>query len=137
MGNRAVVLDTCVVADIERGTFDMRKLLGYTPGISVITLGELMTGVAKAKDRVQRKRRADNLAALISRLFVLGFTTRTAVAYSMLNASARGKGKEGQRSDMLIAASAMEHGASLLTNDRGLARLQEVSRLNVLRPEDL
>ncbi|WP_327589039.1 hypothetical protein OHA25_20010 [Nonomuraea sp. NBC_00507] len=77
------MLDTRVVADIERGTFDPRRLLGYTPGISVITLGELVTGVAKAKDRVQRKRRADNLAALISRLFVLGFTTRTVVAYSI------------------------------------------------------
>ncbi|MDP4511409.1 PIN domain-containing protein [Nonomuraea turcica] len=59
--------------------------------------------MAKAQDRVQRKRRADNLAALISRLFVLGFTPRTAVAYSMLNASARAKGKERQRTDMLIA----------------------------------
>ncbi|MGP3919693.1 hypothetical protein [Nonomuraea sp. 10N515B] len=55
----------------------------------------------------------------------------------MLNASARAKGKEGQRTGMLIAASALEHGASLLTNDRGLARLQEVSKLNVLHPEDL
>ncbi|MEU0566349.1 hypothetical protein ABZ297_13255 [Nonomuraea sp. NPDC005983] len=68
---------------------------------------------------------------------MVGFTTRTAAAYSTLNASARSKGKEGWRTDVLIAASAMEHDASLLTNDRGLVRLQEVSRLRVLRPDDL
>ncbi|MER6946885.1 hypothetical protein ABT294_22905 [Nonomuraea sp. NPDC000554] len=39
-----------MVADIEREISDLRKLQGYTPGISVITLGELMTGVARAKN---------------------------------------------------------------------------------------
>ncbi|WP_268245576.1 PIN domain-containing protein [Planomonospora parontospora] len=131
------MIDTCVMADIERGVLDPRRLAPYDPAMSVLTLGELLTGLAKAKTKAEREQRTRRISGLVRLVPVLDFSLRTAVAYAMLNAAALSKGREGQRSDMLIAASAMEHGAFLLTKDRGFERLRHISRIRVLHPRDL
>lgn len=112
----AGLLDTSVF--IARET---ARPLGELPdhvAVSVITVGELQLGVLSAADDVTRGRRADTLA-LAKTADPIPITEAVTVAWARLVADCRTAGVQStvKLTDALIAATAVEHGLPVVTQD--------------------
>ena len=97
--------------------------------LSVIVLGELLAGFAAGTQEPRNRR---ELAAFMDspRVSVLPITPATATYYATVFAQLRRKGRPIPTNDLWLAATAMEHGAMLLTHDR---HFDEVDGLLVVR----
>ena len=83
--------------------------------ISSVTRGEIGFGLAKTPEAARRNATAARLFGIIASL---DWTVRTAVAYAELRATMWRAGKALGPLDMLIAAHALEIGATLVTADQ-------------------
>lgn len=107
------LLDTSVLV---HGGFDQ---LDDDLGISVVSLAELHFGVLAAPDDGARAARLERLA-LVERLFApLPVDDSVARTYGRLAAAVRQQGRQPRRRalDLLIAATAVAHGARLYTRN--------------------
>lgn len=86
--------------------------------VSVITVGELELGVLSADDDVTRARRADTLA-LARTADPIPVSEAIAVAWARLVADCQAAGLQRtvRVTDALIAATAVEHGLPVVTQD--------------------
>lgn len=112
----AGLLDTSVFIARESG-----RSLGGLPTrvvVSVITIGELQLGVLAAPDADRRARRADTLA-LARSADPLPVSEAVMVAWARLVADCRDAGVQRavKLTDALIAATAIEHGLPVITQD--------------------
>lgn len=112
----AGLLDTSVF--IARET---SRPLGELPAhvaVSVITIGELQLGVLVAPDDSTRAHRADTLA-LARTADPIPISEAVMVAWARLVADCRGAGvhRTVKLTDALIAATAIEHGLPVVTQD--------------------
>ena len=92
------------------------RLLACSPdevGISVITLGELASGVARSQAE-EKNRRA--LELFLAALQVVEFSAEAALAWGELRAQLDSKGAEMGVLDAMIAAQALSLGATLATS---------------------
>jgi predicted nucleic acid-binding protein len=110
------LLDTSVF--IARET---RRSLGELPdqvAVSVVTIGELQLGVLTAADDATRARRADTLA-LARTADPIPISEAVMVAWARLVADCRAAGiqRAVKLTDALIAATAVEHGLAVVTQD--------------------
>lgn len=110
------LLDTSVF--IARET---ERPLGELPehvAVSVITIGELQLGVLNAKDAGSRARRADTLA-LARTADPIPVTEAVMVSWARLVSDCRAAGihRLVKLTDALIAATAIEHGLAVVTQD--------------------
>jgi predicted nucleic acid-binding protein len=110
------LLDTSVF--IARAT---GRSLGELPSrvaVSVVTIGELQLGVLHAADAVSRARRADTLA-LARTADPIPISEATMVGWARLVADCRAAGihRTVKLTDALIAATAIEHGLAVVTQD--------------------
>jgi hypothetical protein len=115
-GLPAGLLDTSVFIARERG-----RPLAELPdrvAISVVTIGELQLGVLAATDPELRARRADTLA-LARTADPIPISEATMVAWARLVADCRAAGiqRPVRLTDALIAATAIEHGLPVVTQD--------------------
>jgi predicted nucleic acid-binding protein len=112
----AGLLDTSVFIARESG-----RPLGELPervAVSVITIGELQLGVLNAGDDDARARRADTLAlARAADPLPLGEAVMVAWARLVADCRARGVHRTIKLTDALIAATAVEHGLRVVTQD--------------------
>ena len=113
----AGLLDTSVF--IARET---QRPLGELPervAVSVITIGELQLGVLSAADDASRARRADTLA-LARTADPIPITEAIIVAWARLVADCRAAGihRTVKLTDAVIAATAIEHGLPVVTQDQ-------------------
>ena len=93
-------------------------------GVSSITVAELQYGVAKgtAKDK-----NAAALAAFLLPLEILPFDTESAVAYGSIRSRLEQEGRPIGSLDMLIAAQAVAHKLTLVSNNlKEFARVPEL-----------
>ena len=108
--------DTSVFIAHESG----RELTPLPPriAISVVTLGELQLGVLASESRAVRAHRADTLA-LARRADPIPISEAVMVRWAELVDSCRraGAGRGVKQNDLLIAATALEHGLPVLTQD--------------------
>lgn len=106
--------------------------------ISVASLSELHFGVLVARDSAERARRLRQLALVENRFEALPVRATTARVHGEMLAYCHQEGRPSRRRsmDLLIAATAAENGATLLTLDRDGFRGLE-SFLTVLHPDDL
>lgn len=103
--------------------------------VSVVTIGELQLGVLAATNAERRSRRADTLA-LARASDPLPISEAVMVSWAHLVADCRAEGvrRAVKLTDSLIAATAIEHGLPVVTQDEDFdASAQAHTRLVVLR----
>ncbi len=116
------LLDTSVVIAFDEAA---ELELPVDAAISVITLGELHAGVARARDALTRAARQARLAAVRAAFVPLLVDEHVAERYGGALARARDAGRIVKATDLLIIATASATGRNLHTLDRaqaGLAR---------------
>ena len=99
--------------------------------LSVVTVSELLMGVHRADSETRRKRRSEFVEAVLARVSVLDFTTAVARRHAGLYAELARQGKLIGAHDMIIAATALHHRLSLLTDN--VAEFSRVPDLSVVR----
>lgn len=129
----AGLLDTSVFIAHESG----RRLdeLPERVAVSVVTIGELQLGVLAAAEAERRARRADTLA-LARRADPIPISETVMVAWAQLVADCRAAGVDRmvKLTDALIAATAIEHGLPIVTQDDDFDAIAEAHpKLNVAR----
>lgn len=112
----AGLLDTSVFIARED-----ERALGELPdrvAVSVVTIGELQLGVLNAADDATRARRADTLA-LARAADPIPISEAVMVSWARLVADCRSAGvhRTVKLTDALIAATAVEHGLPIVTQD--------------------
>lgn len=116
------LLDTSVFIARETG-----RPLGELPAhvaVSVVTIGELQLGVLAAQEDSARTRRADTLA-LARAADPIPISEAVMVAWARLVSDCRRAGihRTVKLTDALIAATAVEHGLSVITQDEDYSRI--------------
>lgn len=114
----AVILDADVIIRGEKGTFDLKGWLATRPTeqfeIAAITVAELWHGVERAAG-AQRTRRQKYLQAVIATLPVIAYTEETAYEHARIWAQLAAAGKMIGYHDLIVAATALEHGSAVAT----------------------
>ena len=116
------LLDTSVFIAREEG-----RALGGLPqrvAVSVVTIGELQLGVMAARDDRARARRADTLA-LAKTADPIPVSEAVMLGWARLVADCRRAGiqRTVKLTDALIAATAVEHGLAVVTQDQDFAEI--------------
>jgi predicted nucleic acid-binding protein len=122
------LLDTSVF--IARET---ERPLGELPdrvAVSVVTIGELQLGVLNAADATSRARRADTLA-LARTADPIPVSEAIMVSWARLVADCKSAGihRMVKLTDALIAATAVEHGLPVLTQDDDYDRIAAAHKI--------
>jgi predicted nucleic acid-binding protein len=115
-----VVVDTCVFIKAEKkdNTIDFKKWEQYGEFyISAITVSELLVGTHLANTEVRRINRTSFVEAIIGNIKVLDITPAVARIHAGLYASLYKNGKVIGAHDLLIAATALTYGYSILTSN--------------------
>jgi tRNA(fMet)-specific endonuclease VapC len=115
---RPVLLDTNAYTAFMLGAAEVVEVVAHADKLYLnsIVLGELLGGFAAGSR--EPKNRAELARFLDSpRVTTLPITTQTADSYALVYAGLRRKGQPIPTNDLWIAASALEHGAALLTRD--------------------
>jgi predicted nucleic acid-binding protein len=123
------IADTSVFIAQETG-----RELGELPeqiAVSVITAAELELGVLRARDRDVRARRLATLSRVQATYALLPVDPETASCFARIAAAERERGRRIRRHDTWIAATAMRHGAAILTQDSDFSSFDEVDVVRV------
>lgn len=113
------LLDSCICIDFMRGKLPtgyevMRNNDPQLFGIPTIVEAELRTGVLKSeKPRTNRLL----LESFLAPFRIIPFDSRCAIEYARIRASLEAAGQKIGPNDTLIAATAIAHGAVLVTNN--------------------
>lgn len=122
---RPILLDTNAYSAFMLGASEVVEILAQADTLYVnsVVLGELLGGFAVGSR--EAKNRSELARFLASpRVAVLPLTAITADSYALIHASLRRKGQPIPSNDLWIAASALEHGAALLTRDAHFAHIE-------------
>jgi len=122
--------DTCIYA-IKQDAAVLRRLLSCSRvdiAVSVITEAELRTGAAKSATSTKTMQRIENFLRPLS---ILDFTSEDAAAYAQIRARLERAGTPIGPLDTLIAAQAIHHRLTLVTNNQ-----REFSRVSDLHLEN-
>jgi predicted nucleic acid-binding protein len=116
------LLDTSVFVARESG-----RRLGELPdqvAVSVVTLGELQLGLLAADDDATRARRGDTLAlARSADPIAITEAVMSGWARLVIDCRAAGLHRTVKLTDALIAATAIEHGLPVVTQDDDYAQI--------------
>jgi tRNA(fMet)-specific endonuclease VapC len=85
--------------------------------ISAVTVSELLMGVHRADTEARRTRRSAFVETIIGGIHVLGFTTEVARVHAGIYADLARRGQLIGAHDLIIAATAIYHQLSLLTDN--------------------
>ena len=119
------MLDTNIVSHFIKGEHNIRSKIVSVPmselGISAITEGELLFGLAKKPDA---KQLSIVIHEFLIRVDVLPWDSTAAACYGKLRADMQKKGKILGNLDLLIAAHALALGIVLVTNDHAFTQVE-------------
>ncbi len=121
---RPILVDTNAYTAFMLGQAAVVEVVAHAERICLnsIVLGELLGGFAagtrEAKNRAELARFLDS-----PRVEVVAVTAHTADSYALVYAGLRRKRQPIPTNDLWIAASALEHGAALLTHDAHFAQI--------------
>lgn len=122
-----LILDTCIFIQHERlgKNIDFNKWEKYGSAfISSITASELLVGVHYATDDAKRIKRSAFVEAILSEIPIIDFTIESARIHAEIYTFLSKKGNIIGAFDLLIAATAIAHGHTLLTsNEKEFSRI--------------
>jgi predicted nucleic acid-binding protein len=95
--------------------------------VSVITAAELELGVLRASDPTTRAIRLATLSRVQAAYSLLPIDPAVASCFARLASAELSKGRRLRRHDTWIAATAMRHGAAILTQDADFTSFEEVA----------
>ncbi|WP_395751036.1 type II toxin-antitoxin system VapC family toxin [Prosthecobacter sp.] len=114
-----LILDTSVIIADERGRLNLPALFRAKAGeeffISSITVSELLHGVERANTAERREKRSNYVEGLLQSLPIIEFDLRVARRHARIWAELEVARKMIGPHDLIIAATALEHGHSLAT----------------------
>ncbi len=122
---RSILIDTNAYTAFMRGDRNIVEVIAHAERLYLnsVVLGELLGGFAagsrEAKNRTELSRFLES-----PRVGVWTVTARTADSYALVYAGLRRKGQPIPTNDLWIAASALEHGAALLSLDAHFANVE-------------
>lgn len=129
------LVDTDWVIDHFNGvkavTGRLQELLEQGLALSIVSVAELWEGVHFSKDPARSEAM---LAEFVSGTVVLGIDDEICKRFGQLRGSLRGVGRLLGDFDLLIAASALRHDLTLLTNNRKHFERVEGLRIQSTRP---
>lgn len=124
---RPILLDTNAYTSFMLGEAEVVDVVAHaeTLYLNSVVIGELLGGFAAGTR--QQKNRAELARFLDSpRVEVLPITAMTADSYALVYAGLRRRGQPIPTNDLWIAASALEHGAAVLTRDAHFAQIDSL-----------
>ena len=129
MAVRDVLLDTNAYVAFKRGTLDAVEVLTHVPriGINSIVLGELLSGFTIGT-REEANRQELQRFLTSERVHQLVIDAETAGQYAVIYRELRRRGRPIPTNDMWIAASALQHGFAVFSDD---GHFHEVPGLHV------
>jgi tRNA(fMet)-specific endonuclease VapC len=127
MGVSTLMLDTSAYSAFKRGHPEAIDALRQASSILMpsIVLGELLAGFEVGGRREENRRELVEFQHS-PRVRIVQITEDTAERYARIYAHLRTAGRPVPTNDLWIAASAMEHGAELLTTDRHFLDVPQV-----------
>ncbi len=128
-----LVIDTNVFIEIEKGTknIDFTSFEKYGDiYISAITVSELLVGVYSANSKAREIKRRAFVEKILEKMAVLPFTAEVARIHAELSAKLTKSGKMVGAHDLIIAATALSLGHTVLTRD--LKAFQRIPGLEVI-----
>jgi tRNA(fMet)-specific endonuclease VapC len=132
--SRRLILDTGVLIAVERGKLTIDHVIDEDDDLAIaaITVAELMVGVELA-DEDRRQRRQDLMDDLLSAMPIEPYGHGTARAHARLLAHVKRAGKPRGAHDLIIAATAVATGRSVLRSDTAAdwTELPEVTAITV------
>ena len=132
----ALLIDSSVFIGLERHGLSLGDLsqLGATgvPTLASITAAELLSGVERSVPSSRRTRRLTFIEQLLAELEVLAFDLQAARTHARISASLIRAGTPIGPNDLIIAATALAHGHTVMTDN--LREFALVPGLPVLRP---
>lgn len=124
------VLDTNTVIDLFKDRGGVAKQVLATPpreiGLASVVLFELEVGAEKSRRPEENRRQIEELAALAT---LLPFGRYEARAAARIRIDLEGRGRQIGPYDVLIAATALANGATLVTHNTGEFRRVEGLRV--------
>ncbi|MGI8678786.1 MAG: PIN domain-containing protein [Jatrophihabitans sp.] len=114
-----LILDTSVLISAERGHLDLAAAAGddADAALPAIVLAEYLTGVHLAATDTQRAARHEFLDRVLQVLPIETYTHRVAERHAELLAHAHRSGTTRGAHDLIIAATALATGRTVLTTD--------------------
>lgn len=130
-----IILDADVIIRGEKGVFDLGNWVAAHPNdhfeVAAITIAELWHGVERAVEPQKSKRR-QYLDNVVTTLPIIPYTEQTAYEHARIWAELQAAGKMIGYYDVIVAATALEHGSHLATfNKRHFAM---VKGLQIIEP---
>jgi tRNA(fMet)-specific endonuclease VapC len=119
---RRLILDTGVLVRVERGRARLDRVLGDDDDVAIaaITAAELMVGVELADD-ARRAARSTFVEDVLATIPVEDYTLDVAGAHARLLAYVRRAGRARGAHDLIVAATAVATGRTVVTADAGAA----------------
>jgi predicted nucleic acid-binding protein len=131
----AIILDSGVVIAGEQGSLDLERWIASYAGeqfaVAAVTIAELWHGVERASAAHRLKRQA-YIEGALSILPVIPYTEQTARIHARLWADLESKGRMIGDYDLIIAATALEHGSDVATFNK--RHFSAVKGLKVIEP---
>jgi predicted nucleic acid-binding protein len=133
----AGLIDTSTVVDLVRRGESIRVLEMILHGepfaLASITVSELLVGVYRSNQGQRRERQLAYIETLLGEVPVLAFDLDAARTHARLAAELAAIGQPIGANDLLIAATALSRGYSVLTHN--LRHFERVPGLGVQRPD--
>lgn len=123
------IADTSIFIAQETG-----RELGELPeeiAVSVVTAAELELGVLRASDPGARAIRLSTLARVQATYPLLPVDPEVASCFARIASAELVKGRRLRRHDTWIAATAMRHGAAILTQDSDFSSFEDIAVLRI------
>jgi len=131
----AIILDADVIIKGEKGSFDLKRWLASQAQeleIAAITVAELWHGIERATVP-HRAKRERYVRAILDRLPIIPYTDVTAHEHARIWAALEASGKMIGFYDLIVAATALEHGSAVATFNR--RHFESVKGLKVVEPK--
>jgi tRNA(fMet)-specific endonuclease VapC len=113
----AILIDTSVLVDAERGGSTLERVASDEHLISVISVSEFIHGIHRAVDGARRARRQAFVEQVLVELEALPITIEVARVHSSIWAQLEAAGEVIGMHDLWIAATALTHGLRVATTN--------------------